>query len=162
MEISPYHFFEREKKLVERKILVYGALYYTLNLLSIFIALFLAVIAALFLAGNNNTGYESPSLNPYRTFLNESTNYIFIITGASCVTSFISAILAFFVVNQKFQNYKSQITKIRLEYVLFKSNSFYYAGLSEDKKAYTLYKRTLTITNRERYLRTEIKEMKNA
>ncbi|MEE3928534.1 DUF4231 domain-containing protein [Mycoplasmopsis ciconiae] len=150
---SSYKFYLDTKKKVSRNVYVYGVLYYVLNFLTISAALLTGILTTWFLAGTVK-GFSGE--NPYRSFLNESNSFVIIITFISAVSSLITGLISFFVINQNFELNKNRLKKIRFEYILYQSDLFYYSGLSKIDKDYTLFKRLEFILNIDRYQREQL------
>ncbi|APJ38377.1 DUF4231 domain-containing protein [Mycoplasmopsis pullorum] len=145
-------FQKRRQKAVLNKYLL-GTLYYSLNLITIASSTFLGIAVVLFLAGNNKWLGQD---NPYRTFLNDSTLYIILTAIINAGVSFISGILSFFVVGSKFEDAKTNLKRIDLEYILFKGKELYYSPENTTKPEYVLYKRILYIISFDRYQRESL------
>ncbi|MEA4276202.1 hypothetical protein [Mycoplasma sp. 21DD0573] len=156
--LNAYFKLYRETKL---KLIVYSVLYYLLNASIILFTLLNGVIAILFLAGASSY-YPDGVTNPYTSFLNSNSNYIILLTIVNAIITFTSGILSFFVINKKAIFYQSKIKAIQLEHLLYKSKLHIYKDLNNKEANFTLFKRTMSILEIDRYKSSDIeKEVNN-
>ncbi|WP_426461555.1 DUF4231 domain-containing protein [Mycoplasma hafezii] len=150
--------FYKEYLKIKKKLIfsmyIYGFLYYLLNLITILAAFYISLLAIYFLAGANGNYLGGIENNPYHDpeFLNKSGVYVIFTTIINSIVGLISGMLSFFLVNTKFQNKKTQIKKLSFEELAFNSNlANYKLKETKEKKEFYLYKRSLIITQFDRY-----------
>ncbi|AMD81357.1 hypothetical protein MCANPG14_00783 [Mycoplasmopsis canis PG 14] len=142
--------FGEIQKNTEIKKYIFGTLYYTLNLVTFLSALYVAIIAVYFLAGNNKN-YPG-DVNPYRLeFWKDSSNYILTTTIINSITSMISSFIAFFAINSKFEYYKKKSNLLKFEYILFINKKWIYNSNNSSDNEFILFKRGLSILETNRY-----------
>ncbi|QNM93732.1 DUF4231 domain-containing protein [Mycoplasma sp. Pen4] len=125
---------------------LYLSLYYFLNLLTIFAAFIIGVVAVYYLAGSNKYEVRKTN-NPWFNHVLVGVGfYPILITTINSFIGFISGVLSFFVVNKKYQAKKLAIQKIKLEIIMFESDLSIYKNINDiDKKVFALYERVLGI-----------------
>ncbi|VEU76936.1 DUF4231 domain-containing protein [Mycoplasmopsis columbina] len=148
-------FYEQSVKKIKNQIIIYGILYYTFNVIILLLTLFTGVIATIFLAGNST----QLDPNPYKTWLNESTNYIITITVVNSLTALITGILSFFVVNTKYQEKIAQLNKLKFEKIVFLNKQGHYKDLDKNIQLHIFYKRILLFLNVDRFRQEHLIEL---
>ncbi|WP_025755636.1 DUF4231 domain-containing protein [Mycoplasmopsis cricetuli] len=156
--LNGIEFYKKAKRDNLIKLVLSGFSYYFLNILSIAIALFLGVIAAIFLASTNKN-YPEGFDNPYKLLfpnLTDGRTYVILTNAISAITSLISGLLSFFVVNEFYKKQKSIREKLKLEYLVYSDQVFHYKDLSENEANYLFYKRVFFILKKEKYDRENL------
>ncbi|VEU76560.1 DUF4231 domain-containing protein [Mycoplasmopsis columboralis] len=156
MNVKEY--YAKVKKENTIKLVISGISYYLLNILSISFALYLGVIAAIFLASINQN-YPKELGNPYKALfpnITTGSTYILLTSIINASVSLISGFLSFFVVNDYFKNQKSIREKLKLENLIYSDKVFYYKELTQKEADYLFYKRIFFLTKKEKYDREKL------
>ncbi|QGZ97635.1 DUF4231 domain-containing protein [Mycoplasma sp. NEAQ87857] len=145
---------EKIYKKIKLQYYVYATFYYILNMITIFAALVIGVLAVYYLAGSNKLGERQNILNNpwYNEVLVGVGFYPVLTTSINSFIGFVSGILSFFVVNKKYQDRKIQSKKIQLHILICKEQLSIYKNIdNEGERLFMLYKNILNILEIDKY-----------
>lgn len=155
MIIEELKLFLKFKSRTRKTLIVLRSFYYFLNLSAIFSSLFIGLATTIFIAGTS-TSYPEGVINPYRTYLNENSNYVVLTYIVNAVVALISGVISFFVINARYVNIKTVYQRLNLEHLLYSSGELYYSNLTKEEKDYRLYRRAISIIGLEKYSTDDI------